>query len=135
MTEDIKKIFEYWQQIRNHPSAKLTPGRKSKIKARLTEGYTIEDILMAIDGLNKSPHHCGKNETGTVYDDITLICRSGEKLEQFKAVEERARAARKTISSAPAAPGKPVKSIEDIHQQMEEQLAQEAEERRKGLRY
>ena len=25
----------------------------------------------------------GKNGTGTIYDDLTLICRNGEKLEGF----------------------------------------------------
>ncbi len=83
LSSSVKEIFEYWQEVMNHPKAKLTPGRRQKIKARLTQGYSIEDIKKAIDGCKASPHHMGQNDTGTVYDAIELICKSGEKLEFF----------------------------------------------------
>jgi hypothetical protein len=63
--------------------AKLTAKRKTKVSARLDDGYDVETILLAIDGCARSPYHMGKNDTGTVYDDLELICREGDKLEQF----------------------------------------------------
>ena len=80
---EVGTAFAYWQAALNHPTAKLTPKRKKLIEARLKDGYTLVDIQKAIDGCRASPFHMGQNEGGTVYDDIELICRNGEKLESF----------------------------------------------------
>ena len=78
------EIFTYWKSVmKKNGSTKATSGRINKIKARLKEGYEIAYIKKAIDGNRKSPHHQGKNDSRTKYNDITLICRSGEKLESF----------------------------------------------------
>lgn len=78
-------IFEYWIETFNKKgTVKLTDKRKKNIHARLKEGYTLEDIKGAIWGCSMSEYHMGKNDSGTVYDDIELICRSGEKLEKFR---------------------------------------------------
>jgi len=79
---DVAAVFAYWQTAMNHPQAKLTPKRRKLIAARLKD-YTLIEIQRAIDGCRASPFHMGQNETGTVYDDIELICRNGEKLESF----------------------------------------------------
>lgn len=81
----VGEIFEHWKLRLEHPTAKLTDGRKAKVKARLNEGYTLEEIKQAIDGCAMSHFHRGQNPTGAVYDDLELICRNGEKLEGFKA--------------------------------------------------
>lgn len=80
---EIEQVFDYWRKSLNHPTAKLTPTRRRRITDRLKDGYTVEDIQHAIDGCGMSPHNMGVNDTGTVYDDLELICRSGEKLERF----------------------------------------------------
>jgi uncharacterized phage protein (TIGR02220 family) len=78
------KIFEYWLQVMNkNQSTKFTKGRMAKIRARLNEGYTVDQIKAAIDGCSKSDYHMGKNDSGKRYDCLTLICRSADKLEQF----------------------------------------------------
>jgi len=84
LNNQIDQIFDYWVKITNRTDqTKLTAKRRQRISARLKEGYGVDQIKQAIDGCLKSPHHMGQNDTGTVYDDIELICRSGEKLEQF----------------------------------------------------
>lgn len=80
---EAREIFEYWQNMLNHPKSTFTPERKRLVIARLEQGYSADDLKKAIDGCCKSPHHMGLNDTGTVYDDLTLICRSGSKIEQF----------------------------------------------------
>ena len=79
------RIFEYWQSVMNHPTAKLTPKRSRKVRDRLAQGYTEADIRAAIDGCKASAFHQGltENSDGRVYDDLELICRDGEHLEQF----------------------------------------------------
>jgi len=77
-------VFLHWQKTLNHPDAKLTAKRKRNISARLKEGYTVEDLCLAIEGCAASAFHQGDNDNGKVFDDLELICRSGEKVEQFK---------------------------------------------------
>jgi len=83
MTKQISEIFAYWQTTLGHPRARLTADRKAAVRRRLAEGYSIDEIKRAIDGCKASPFHQGENDAGAVYDDLTLICRSGSKLEQF----------------------------------------------------
>ena len=82
-TSEVQETFHYWRKVMGHPKAKLTADRRQKVRARLKEGYSLEDIRKAVDGCKASPHHMGQNDTGTIYDDLTLICRTGSKLEFF----------------------------------------------------
>jgi len=81
---DVRLVFDHWVLVmKKTGQAKLTKKRSSCVTARLREGYTTDQLKSAIDGCARSPHHMGQNDTGTVYDDLELICRSGEKVEHF----------------------------------------------------
>lgn len=82
-SSDVARIFNHWQSALNHPTAKLTNERKRKVEARLKEGYSVAQIIEAIDGCASSPFHRGQNAEGQVWDDLELICRTGSKLEGF----------------------------------------------------
>lgn len=82
-SDDVAEVFEYWQSIMGKQKSKLVDKRERAIRARLKEGYTISDIKSAIDGCKNSEYHQGKNDRGTVYDDIELICRDGTRIEFF----------------------------------------------------
>lgn len=84
--ETVSRLFAYWQRRTGHTKARLTPERASRLLARLRQGYTEADIKAAIDGCASSEFHSGHNESGTVYDDIELICRSGSNVERFSAL-------------------------------------------------
>lgn len=75
-----RELFEHWRTACGHPRAKLTDDRRRKIRARLREGYTVEQIRQAIDG---AAARAFVNEQGVKFDDIELICRNGAKVEQF----------------------------------------------------
>jgi hypothetical protein len=75
-----RELFEHWQRACRHPTAKFTRDRQAKIKARLAEGYTPDDIRAAIDGAARGAF---TNDQGVRFDDLELICRSGSKLESF----------------------------------------------------
>src|SRR5208282_2620602 len=66
-----------------HLSAKIGEKRRRAIVARLGEGYTVEQLKRAVDGVLKSPYHMGQNDSGTKYDDIELICRSASHVDKF----------------------------------------------------
>jgi hypothetical protein len=80
------ELFRYWQTAMGKPQAKLTPERRAKLRARLKEGYTPEQIRLAIDNVAGSSYHRGENTNGQEYADLTLICRNGSKLEQYAAM-------------------------------------------------
>ena len=81
----VHDIFEHWCKVMDKPvnATKLTPKRQQKIQDRLAQGYTPEDIKRAIDVCRDDPFSMGQNDRGKKYNDIELICRSGEKLEFF----------------------------------------------------
>jgi uncharacterized protein YdaU (DUF1376 family)/predicted secreted protein len=81
----VHDIFNYWCSVMDKPvnTTKLTPKRRQKIQDRLAQGYTPEDIKQAIVGCRDDPFSMGQNDRGKKYNDIELICRSGEKLEHF----------------------------------------------------
>lgn len=89
MNSDVQQIFEYWQQVMDHPRAKLDVSRRRAITARLKEGYTVDQIKAAIDGCKASDFHQGKNNAGAVYDGLTLICRNAEKVDFFIALNNK----------------------------------------------
>jgi uncharacterized protein YdaU (DUF1376 family) len=77
-------VFNYWLNVMGKDNtSKPTRGRMDKIRARLNDGYTPQQIKQAIDGCRQSDYHMGKNDQGKKYDCLTLICRSAEKMEQF----------------------------------------------------
>lgn len=89
-SDQIKLVFEHWKTAMAKPLAKLTEDRKSKIKARLEDGYSVETIIRAIDGCAASDFHMGRQAGSAVqYCDFDLICRNGSKLEQFAAMPLR----------------------------------------------
>jgi hypothetical protein len=76
-TED--NLFRYWQERCNHPAAKFGSDRRTKVRARLAEGFTEADIRKGIDGAARNPFV----KDGKTFDDLELICRSSSKLEDF----------------------------------------------------
>ncbi len=83
----VIEIFDFWKSTMSlNGKTILTPKRRKVIKDRLKQGYTIDRIKTAVRGCAMSPFHNGQNDTGTKYNDIELICRSGEKVEFFEAM-------------------------------------------------
>lgn len=80
------RVFEHWvMRMNKQPGrCKLNAKRKTVINKMLKEGYTVDDMIGAIDGCARSKYHMGDNNNGTVYNSLELIFRDGEKLEQFR---------------------------------------------------
>jgi len=87
-TPDVMAVFEYWVAARARavnrngkgPTPKPTQGRLSKVRARIQDGYSIEDLKTAVDGCLGNPFNI---EGG--FTDLELICRSDAKVEQYLA--------------------------------------------------
>ncbi|NOQ48726.1 MAG: hypothetical protein GQ576_06295, partial [Methanococcoides sp.] len=79
-----EKIFGFWCEVMAKGNSKFTAKRKKAVAARIKDGYTEEDFMQAILNCSRSPFHMGENDRQTLYNDLELICRSGEKLESFR---------------------------------------------------
>ncbi len=74
----FKEIFDHWQRVRAKPRSKLTKDRETKIRARLKDGYSVEDLKTAIDGVARDPW-----ELRPANDDLALILRDAQHVERF----------------------------------------------------
>lgn len=83
-SSEVKEIFDYWIQVMGKDGkSKLTKEREGAVKARLKDGYTVDQIKLAIYGCSVTPHNMGQNDNGKPYNDLELICRKGSNVERF----------------------------------------------------
>lgn len=78
---EITAIVEHYQT--KHPRSRPGKYERKKIADRLKEGYEPADLIDAINGNHVSPHHCGFNEAGTKYHNLSLIFRSASHVDMF----------------------------------------------------
>ena len=101
----LDDVFNYWRLTTGKAgNVILNEKRKKAVKARMKEGYSVEDIKQAILGCTMTPHNMGDNDNRKVYDDLELICRDGSQLERFMGNSQQqaatfSRAAQKTINN------------------------------------
>lgn len=76
---DIERVFSHFRAI--HPRARLTKKRKTLIGGHLRDGYTVDDLTLALDGLHLDKWH---NDTGNLTLEYGL--RNADKIEQLQAV-------------------------------------------------
>lgn len=86
MTSDaVQRVFDHWaageKRTGGVSRAMLTPERRKRIRARLKDGYTVEELCMAIDGFHADPFHLGKNNRDSRYTDLHTILKSAAKVD------------------------------------------------------
>lgn len=88
--EQIKEVFQHWKSTMGKDGkSKLTKKRESRVRARLSDGFSVAELCKAIDGCKASPYHQGGNPAGTVYDDLELICRDDGKVNMFSSLKDK----------------------------------------------
>lgn len=78
------RVFEHWRAVmgKNARTA-FDAKRQAAVEARLRDGYTVEDLCLAVDGCAATPHNMGQNDRGERYDDLGLICRDAAHVDRF----------------------------------------------------
>jgi len=108
--ESVLAVFSYWKTIMGHPRAQMDVKRAQVIRARMRDGYTQADLLLAIDGCAASAWNMGENPDRTIYDSIGLILRDSDHVDRFIRAGEMAhkliaqREQRREVEQAVAAP-------------------------------
>jgi len=87
----VLKIFRHWKEVMETPMSRLTDKRRKAVVSRLQDGYSVAQIFDAIDGCSVSDWHMGDNPNQRKYNDLELICRTGDKLEQFAQIAQHRR--------------------------------------------
>lgn len=81
--EIARRVFEYWKTVTHHPRSHPGDKRLKLICDRLSDGYSEDDLTLAIFGCSVSKWHQGQNPSNTKYNSIELIFRSGDKIDVF----------------------------------------------------
>jgi len=85
-----RSAFEHWALVvwplvHKHGHPRATPKRLSKIRARLREGFTVEQLCQVIDTVAKDPFMLGDNDRGRPYIEPENFLRSRERVEGWLA--------------------------------------------------
>jgi hypothetical protein len=87
IASDVRRVFEAWQKIHNHPGSKLDRNRANRIKARLREKFTADQLIEAIKNAKNDRFLMGENEHGRVYDGIETLLKSTAQVERLQALK------------------------------------------------
>ncbi len=81
LTAAINAVIEHYRTY--HTRARPGNRERRKIRDRIREGYSVEDLCKAIDGCHKTPHNLGENERGQTYLSLELIVRNADQVNRF----------------------------------------------------
>lgn len=95
--DHILELIERWKLKTGHPRSNASSGdRFDLIKARLAEGYTLEDLELAIDGIGHYRYVINGNRVtegkpGQRHDRLGIALGGGEAVERFANLGHQAR--------------------------------------------
>ncbi|HEM8613985.1 TPA: replication protein [Citrobacter amalonaticus] len=82
--DPVRLVFSHWQDEHHHSTAKLDDKRRKRIKARLAEGFTADDLCRAITGAKGDSWLMGKNPSKKRYDGIDTLLRDAAQVERLR---------------------------------------------------
>ncbi|KMV90417.1 phage replication protein O domain [Klebsiella oxytoca 10-5249] len=82
--DPVRQVFSHWQTEHHHLSAKLDGKRRKRIKARLAEGFTADELCRAISGAKGDSWLMGKNPSKKRYDGIDTLLRDAAQVERLR---------------------------------------------------
>lgn len=88
--DQVLQVFQHWKDTMGHKRARMDLKRAQVIRDRLRDGYSVEDLTLAIDGNAASDWHQGNNDRRMKYDAIELILRDAAHVDRFIAMGETA---------------------------------------------
>lgn len=83
-----RQVFEHWKSTMKTPRSVFDKKRELRIKARLNEGFTADELCKAIEGATHSDFHMGINDQGTPYKGVEHVLRDAAQVERFIAMYE-----------------------------------------------
>lgn len=110
LSVNIQTVWGAYREYHPHCAGTLKSSRKEYklLAARLKDGFTIPQLIQAVQGYHVNPYHCGENDTGTKYQSFELIMRNSVQ------VENGIRYANGTSQTKPKPQGNYAKVIEEL---------------------
>lgn len=94
---DLNTVFEFWKEtMGKNARTTLSKDRASKIKARLREGYSVDEIKLAITNCSTDPWYVEKK-----VNDIEYICRNQQHLDKFLEASQQTTSQQVALSGQP----------------------------------
>lgn len=95
---EIVELIERWKRAAGHAKSKTSGDRIKLVKARLKDGYSVEQIALAIDGLAAHPYVVNaqrrpQGKDSQRYDQLKHALNGGQDLERFANLGHNARKA------------------------------------------
>lgn len=90
----VARIYAHWREERSKTDPRydrMSDGRQAKIRARLKDGFTEEQLCEAIDGVALDPW-----EDRARHDDLTVVFRNTESVDRFLSFGDK----RKRVAAA-----------------------------------
>lgn len=77
----VTEVLDAWATVRGG-ECRHTPKRRSIVNARLSEGFTPEQLIAVIKFLLAQPFYRGQNDRGVPYDDVEPLLRNYERVDR-----------------------------------------------------
>jgi len=95
---EITRVIDHWRRALDHRKSKLSKDRVKLVADRLKDGYSLDQLALAIDGLAGFPYRSygDRLKAGTPAqrdDKMSTALDSGEAVERFAVLGHRARKA------------------------------------------
>ncbi len=103
VTDDVRAVFDAWASRRKKkhplgPEPRLDRKRAEVIQDRLREGFDVETLKLAVEGVWLDSWHLGDNDRGAEYCDIRHALGDAAKVEKFAEHKERVQPGRRPES-------------------------------------
>jgi hypothetical protein len=132
LAEHIVEVFDI--HIKYHPHEKLNKTKRDLIRKRLRDGYSVDDLAMAILGIHNTPHNLGENERRTKYLGLHVSMRS-ENVDRFIEVGEEVFEKRKAAALSKNKRASILKKQSASHRHVEVSASQKERELEEFRRY
>ncbi len=94
---EVEEVFEHWQRVFGKQRSRLGEERQKKIRARIREGHSVEELKWAVDGCHGDAWWQGENSRGYRCEDVADILRNEKRVDRFLELRDEQRVRRAAV--------------------------------------
>ena len=98
---DVERVFSTWVMATGRTERTMLTAKRRRVVERALKSHGADDCLDAVQGWQHSPHHCGENEHGTVFNDIELLLRDAAHIEKFRDLQRQRGVSNGNVAACP----------------------------------
>ena len=82
---EVEQVFGAWvQSTGKDPARTKLDAKRKRLIATALKAYPATDLIAAVQGWANSPFHRGENDRGKIYNDLGLVLRDAQHIEEFR---------------------------------------------------